>query len=533
VPIPQPASRPVDPPALRPFARNAGLAAILLLAAGLRCAWLDAVVGGFHSHNEGHYVLIAQNFFHGSLLRPTPDEGRSIFLETPPLYSYILHAVFRVTGVSVLAGRLVSIVSSLALLLATFFFSRKLFGESAGLSAALIVAVSPVAVLTGRNIQTDSTMLFFVVAALFFYRRADDGSRADRIRSGLFAGLALFTKLFAAIAFAALFAWELVAKTPGWLRDRTRWAAAAIALLLPGLFYGYHALRDFTALRRDVAGGAAAATTFPKTAGEWGSIGLEAFWAFSPVIALVLVAGVAAALARPSRATLFALLPLSGFAVFYLFVHKHSYYLLTLLPFGAALAGRLASRLRPPGVRVALAAIVALSGAFWSLLDVTSMKSGFVEFAQFGRTAAELPGPEHRLLVDREMNDSYEPLILLYDPKARLTVIDDTPAEPDGRLRLPQKDLYLLRFVPPQSQKPPSGWLFSRTRYGLHLPGATILEAHPNPHFFRQGRYFVEKDGFGFGRREFRVYPALLLLPVPPELALYRTPRGLEARPAP
>src|SRR6185369_8331730 len=192
VPIPEPASRPIDPPGLRPLLRNAGLAAILLLAAGLRFAWLDAVVGGFHSHNEGHYVLIAKNFFHGSLLRPTPDEGRTIFLETPPLYSYILHAVFRVTGVSVLAARLVSIVSSLALVLATFFFSRKVFSESAGLWAALIVAVSPVAVLTGRNIQTDSTMLLFVVAALFFYGRADDGSRADRIRSGVFAGLALF-----------------------------------------------------------------------------------------------------------------------------------------------------------------------------------------------------------------------------------------------------------------------------------------------------------------------------------------------------
>ena len=532
--IPAPASRPDDPPRVGPLERGAGLAAILLLAAGLRCAWLDSVVGGFHSHTEAHYVLIAQNFFHGSPLSPTPD-GRYLFLETPPLYSYLLHAVFRATGVSVLAGRFVSIVSSLALVLATFFFSRKLFGESAGLTAALIVAVSPVAVLTGRNIQTDSTLLLFVVAALFFYRRAEDGSRADRVRSGLFAGLALFTKLFAVIAIAALFAWELATKTPAWLRDRTRWAAAAIAFLLPGIFYGYHALRDFAYLRRDVAGGAAAATTFPKTPADWGSIGLEAFWAFSPVIALLLVAGVAAALASPSRATLFALFPLAGFALFYLFVHKHSYYLLTVLPFGAALAGRLLSRLRPPGARVALAATLALSGAFWSLVDVTSMKSGFVEFAQFGKTAAELPGPEHRLLVDREMSDSYAPVIRLYDPKARLTVIEDAPAERDGRLRLPQKDLYLLRFVPPQSETPPAGWLFFRTRYGLRLLGRTVLEAHSNPHFFRQGHYFVEKTGgfFDFGRREFRIYPALALLPVPPDLALYRTPSGLEARPAP
>jgi len=532
MPVPQPASVADGPPGLGRFARNADLAAILLLAAGLRCAWLDAVVGGFHSFNEAHYILIAQNFFHGSPLSPTPD-GRYLFLETPPLYSYLLNAVFRLTGISVLAGRLVSIVSGLAMVLATFFLSRKLFGKAAGLAAALIVAVSPVAVLTGRNIQTDSMLLFFVVAAFFFYWRAEDGSRADRLRSGLFAGLALFTKLFAVIAMAALLLWELAGKKSAWLKDRTRWAAVAIAFLLPGIFYGYHALRDFAYLRRDLAGGAAAATTFPKTAGEWVSIGLEAAWAFSPVIALFLVAGVAAALASPSRATLFALLPLAGFAVFYLFVHKHSYYLLTVLPFGAALAGRLFSKLRPPGARVALAASVALSGAFFSLVDITSMKSGFVEFAQFGKAAEDLPGSAHALLVDREMSDSYAPVIRLYDPKARLTVIDDAPADSDGRLRLPQKDLYLLKFVPPQSQKPPSGWLFSRTRYALRLPGATVLETHPNPHFFREGRYFVGKGGFGFGRREFRVYPALVLLPVPPELALYRTPRGLEARPAP
>ena len=260
---------------------------------------------------------------------------------------------------------------------------------------------------------------------------------------------------------------------------------------------------------------------------------VEAAWAFSPLIALLLASGIAAAVARLSPDTLFALLPLSGFALFYLFVHKHSYYLLTVLPFAAALAGRLLSLTRLRGLRIACLALVALSGAFWSLVDVTSMKSGFTEFEQFGKTAAQLPGPEHVLLVDREMSESYAPLIRLSDPKARLRVMEDTPADGDGRLRLPQKDLFLLRFVPPQTQAPPEGWLFTRTRYGLCLFGRTILEAHPNPHSFRQGRYFIEKKGglLDFGRREFRVYPALALMPVPPDLALYRTPKGLEARP--
>jgi len=532
-PIPPGILRPADAPAAGLLPVWIALAAILLLAAGLRCAWLDSAVGGFHSFNEAHYTLVAKNYFHSSPLLPTPD-GQYLFLETPPLYSYLLHAVFRVTGASVLAGRFVSIASSLALVAATFLFSRRLFGEDTGLAAALIVAVSPVAVLTGRNIQTDSTLLFFVVASLFFYWRAEGGSRADRIRSGLFAGLALFTKLFAAIVFVALLVWDLATKrTLDWVKDRTRWGAAVIALLLPGLFYGYHALRDFAYVRRDVAGGAAAVTTFPRTAAEWGSMAVEAVWAFSPLIALLLAAGIAAAVARLSPETLFALLPLLGFALFYLFVHKHSYYLLTLLPFGAALAGRLLSGLRPRGLRIACLAVVAVAGAFWSLVDVTSMKSGFNEFEQFGKTAAQWPGPEHVLLVDREMSGSYAPVIRLFDPTARLTVIEDVPVNGDGRLRLPQKDLFLFRFVPPQTQAPPEGWLFTRTRYGLCLFGHTILEAHPNPHFFRQGRYFIEKTGrlFDFGRREFRVYPALALLPVPPDLALYRTPEGLEARP--
>lgn len=535
-PVSQRLSEGSDAPPDRQPATGIGLAAILLLAIGLRCAWLDSSVGGFHSHNEAVYTLIAKNYFHGSPLLPTA-EARHLFLETPPLYSYLLHAVFRLTGVSILAGRLLSVASSLALVVATFVFSRRLFGSSGGLTAALIVAVSPVAVLTGRNIQTDSTLLLFVVAGLFFHWRAEErGSRADRLRSGLFVGLALFTKLFAVVAVAALFAWELATKrTLAWLKDSARWRAAGIALLLPGVFYGYHALRDFGHLRLEVAGGAAVATTFPKTGAEWGGIGAEAWWAFSPLIALALAAGIVAAVPAPSRATLFALFPACGFSLFYLFFHKHSYYLLTILPFGAALAGRLISRFPSRGLRIACAAAIAVSGSFWSLVDVTSMKSGFVEFEQFGKAAAELPGAEHRLLIDREMNDSYLPVIEFYDPKARFTVIENAQAEEDGRLRLPPGDLYLLKFVPPQAQAPPAGRLFTRTRYGLGLFGRTILEAHPNPNFFRQGRYFAEEAGgvFFLGRQEFRVYPALALLPVPSDLALYRTPRGLEARPVP
>jgi len=46
---------------------------VLLLAAFLRLWKIDSPVGGFHAFNEAFYVLIAKNFFHSSLLAPSPD----------------------------------------------------------------------------------------------------------------------------------------------------------------------------------------------------------------------------------------------------------------------------------------------------------------------------------------------------------------------------------------------------------------------------------------------------------------------------
>ena len=509
-----------------------GLAAIVVLAAFLRCVRLDSPVGGFHAFNEAHYALIAENFATHSLLAPTPD-GAYVFLETPPLYPYLLHGVFRIAGFSVLAGRLVSVASSLALLLATFFLGRRLFGEAAGLCAALLLAVAPVAVLTGRNIQTDSTMLAFLVLALLFAWRAETGPTADRLGSGLFAGLALFTKLFAAVGLLGLLLWEIVTKKGlRWLRDSARWKAAALALALPAGFYGYHAVRDFGYLRRDVTGGAAVATHLPATRAEWAALAIEAIWAFSPGIALALAAGLGAALWRPSRQTLFVLFPLLAFAAFYLVVHKHSYYVLTLLPFGALLAGQLFSRIPWPWLARSGLGVIAASAVVLSLLDLASMKLGFSEFADFGARAAALTGDTHLLAMGRDLSDNDGSVVQLSDPRGRILALDQIPVSPDGKLEVPPGDLFVLSFVSPQAQAPPGGWLFSRERLGLELFGWTLAEAHPNPHFFRPGAYSARRTGgaFAFGFFSLDSAPALMMVALPADAALYKTGSGFVMR---
>ena len=229
----------------------------------------------------------------------------------------------------------------------------------------------------------------------------------------------------------------------------------------------------------------------------------------------MILAGALTAVVRPTKESLFAFLPLVFFAVFFLFVHKHSYYVATLLPFGALLAGRAVAAL-PRGLRGTLLVLTALSGAFLSAVDLCSMKLGFSEFEAFGRVAATLPEQEHRYLVDREMFDSYAPVLRLYDPKARPIVAEDLPPGPDGKPRWPEGQLYVLTFVPPQAKLPPGGWLFERERYGLEAFGWSVAEAHENPHAFRQGAYVSARTGgpLDFGLRLLRRYPALALAPL-------------------
>jgi hypothetical protein len=263
---------------------------------------------------------------------------------------------------------------------------------------------------------------------------------------------------------------------------------------------------------------------------------MEALWAFSPVVAVLVAAGALAASWRPTRETLFVLLPFGAFLVFYLVVHKHSYYLLTLLPFGALLAGRLVAALRPRSLRVGLIAAAGATGMFVSLVDLTGMKLGVTEFADFGQVVSGLPRAARSLLVTREMLDSHGTVLLFYDPSAHLVTLEDLPRrETDGRLNTSiDASTYVLSFVPPQTRPPAPGWLFGRERYGLELFGWTVAEAHANPHFFRQGRYLRERTGgpFDFGLHSLREYPALALLPVPQGMALYVTPEGLRIKPA-
>ena len=261
-------------------------------------------------------------------------------------------------------------------------------------------------------------MLLVTLALLFYYRADHARPVANRLLAGALFGLALFSKLFAAVAVVAVVVWDFLTHRVGALRDRWRWVAAALVLIPAGPFFAYHALRDYDHFVDNVFHGAAAVTTVPTTVAGWMSLIHEAWWVYSPLVFVLVLVGVVVALAWPRPATVYLLVPFVFYAAFYVYAHKHSYYLLALLPFGALLAAAAVSRLPWRAARLAVVAVACASAAFGTLVDYSSMKLGYREFAEAG---ARLNGGEGlRIVLDPDVTGNAYPVVLLYLPRAQL-----------------------------------------------------------------------------------------------------------------
>jgi len=509
------------------------LAALLVFGLLLRVISLDSDVGGFLAWNEANYLLIARNASLRTILFPTL-KGGFLFLETPPLVPYLIALVSWGSPPSVLAGRLVSIAFSLALVVATWRLGRLLFSARAAFAAAAITVVAPVAVVVGANIQTDSAYLVLTVLGVELYARARRSEKETMAPFGVAIGLASLAKLFALVALPALLLWELL---EGFvleaIRDKRRWKALAAGLAPLAAFYVFHVLRAPSNARALILGGAAVATTFPRSLDAFSALGVEAIWVFSPLVALALGAGVLAAFRRPGSGERLLLCLTAAYGVFYLFFHKHSYYLLAILPFTAILAGRLVDRIRSNVLRRLFVGAAVVSGAFVSVIDVTGMKLGFSEIRRFADAARALPEPVGRVVAEGVVVDNIGIVLDLYVPGLRVWRIADAPPGHEGeRVDIPPDSAWLLFVASPEDTEGPGLRLFTRERYVLELFGWSIAEAHRNPNYFRQGGYRLIRTGgfWSFGFPVLRSVPALGFGAIEPGDSLHRLRNGLEVR---
>ncbi len=195
--------------------RAAPLAALTLFALALRVLpWLANLP--LH-HDEALYGTWARAIADGSdplLLAPWVDK--------PPLVLYLLASAIRTTGVSEMSLRLPGMLAGTFTVPATYLLARRLYGRGPGWAAAVLVALSPFAILFAPTAFTDGWLALFVTLAV----AAAVGQRPGW--AGVLLGLAAASKqqgvLFASLVLALVLA--SVRPSAGVLSGETEESAA-------------------------------------------------------------------------------------------------------------------------------------------------------------------------------------------------------------------------------------------------------------------------------------------------------------------
>ena len=118
------------------------------------------------------------------------------FLDKPPLLFWTIAASFRVFGESEWVARLPSMLGALATIAATYAIARALLGGRTAITAALVMATSPMLLIFGRLVIFDVPLTAFVTIAIYALVRArldGDGWPWLPVAGGAI-GLALLTK---------------------------------------------------------------------------------------------------------------------------------------------------------------------------------------------------------------------------------------------------------------------------------------------------------------------------------------------------
>jgi 4-amino-4-deoxy-L-arabinose transferase-like glycosyltransferase len=353
--------------------------ALTLGAFALRIVMLDRFPFREDEALYGYWAL------HGWLEDP---QFLRVWPDKPPLFVWLLGGAFRLFGVSEASARWVNVAASTLLVPVVAATAGKLWGRSAAVAAAAVLALNPYAISFGATAYTDPVL---VLAGMLAFCAAVYG-RA--LGAGLLLGAAVMTKqqgvLYVPLALGGLLLVSDASRayTGRTLRRYALLAAGATLAVLPILYWDslrWHiapspwdlSVRNYSALAL------LEPAAWPARAASWGPLVWDlaaswAAWAGLAVLAALAAGGVLAArwAVAPLRVDSAgarrdaALLLIGGWSLAFLAAHvvttvqPWDRYLLPLAPMLALGAGwavsRLASVLKPKQLAAASAAVLIL-----------------------------------------------------------------------------------------------------------------------------------------------------------------------------
>jgi 4-amino-4-deoxy-L-arabinose transferase-like glycosyltransferase len=120
--------------------------------------------------DESRCCMIVQNMINtGNWLIPF-NEGE-IYFDKPAPFFWLAAAGQFLTGSIEMGGRLVAALSSVFLVLVTYFFTKQYSSKLAGFAAGVILATSPEVFYIGRWYRMDMIFTAFMWAAMWWFWR--------------------------------------------------------------------------------------------------------------------------------------------------------------------------------------------------------------------------------------------------------------------------------------------------------------------------------------------------------------------------
>jgi 4-amino-4-deoxy-L-arabinose transferase-like glycosyltransferase len=233
----------------------AGLAAVTVLGAFLRLYQLGAysIGNAYYAAAVQSMLLSWRNFFYLAF-----EPGASVMVDKPPLGLWLQAGTaffLGVNGFSLALPQALAGVISIPLL---YGLVRRPFGRSAGLLAALVLALMPVTIAAERNNTMDGTLLLVLLLAAWAVLQARRQGRLRWLLLGFFlVGLGFNIKMLQAfMVLPALYAVYLLG-APIPVRKRV-WHLSLATLLLAGVSLAWVLAVELTpAAERPYVGGSA------------------------------------------------------------------------------------------------------------------------------------------------------------------------------------------------------------------------------------------------------------------------------------
>ena len=494
--------------------RYAALGAVLLLGFALRLRGIHDPILDHPGWRQGDTAAIARNF---ATLDFNPLHPQTDYDGPPPNYvelelqivPWLAALLYKLFGVHEVFGRLITIGFSLGTVAVLASFGRWMFASrTAGIVAALAFAIYPGSVYYGRTFTPDTTMTFFLTAAVFASARwiVDDEARVGRRFwiAALLTAAALLAKPVAIVGLVPIAA-TLVARRglAGTLRAPQTYAFFALALA-PYLAYdayvasiaewhwasGITRLHVIPSLRGSLTSLALLRAKLSAFRGAFGMLGTTMLGPGG--FALLLAAAPFTWRFRvrsQASVLLWAWLAAAcAYAYVVVTVERVDYYLYPFLPLAALWTGGLATGfarvLPPPSRRYATAVGIAIAA-----VALVSGRAAVASYYRYGHTVyARAKALDATLAPDAlVVMGHYDPSVLYYihrkgweeDPYL-WTPFDEQSAirkgaryfiaiEPNRLHRNVELAAWLARFP---LQNPDAAWPVYATEYDKVLPGA-------------------------------------------------------------